>query len=79
LLFLLWILVLITLAVALGARNRAAGLEYEQRQVERELEKLREQLQQLQQSDRPRERAQAIPPPEAVARWRAETKAPVTT
>src|SRR5688572_22621146 len=72
--FLLWILVLITLAVALGARNRVAGLEYEQRRLERELEKLRELLQQL---ERPRERVQAVPPPEAVARWRAETKAPL--
>src|SRR5688500_14132197 len=60
LLFLLWILDLLTLAVALGARNRAAALEYEQRQFERELAKLREQLQQLMQSDRPRERAQAV-------------------
>ena len=77
--FLLWILVLITLAVALGARKRVAGLEYEQRQLERELGKLREQLQLLQQPERPRERVQAVPPPEAVARWRAETRAPVIT
>lgn len=77
--FLLWILVLITLAVVLGARNRMAGLESEQRRLERELETLREQLQRLQQPERPRERVQTVPPPEAVARWRAETKAPATT